>query len=136
MTVKGVVARFLITYILLLVAIGQILHWIGIRSNEAMFIGMLIGSTLWPCMAFGWRNRRYFTSGEQRLTIAILLLIDICIQVLFGNVPLPGMSGLSLLDSLARFGLLLILHAAVIAFFVNFAGKQLVKQGVLKAEEV
>lgn len=135
MSIKGVVFRFLCTYLLLLVAIGQILYWVGIRPNESLFIGMLIGATLWPCLAFGRRNGRYFSGSEKKTVIAVLLLIDMCIQILFGNVPLPGMNGITLLDSLAYFGLIGILHAAVIAFFLNFAGKQLAKQGLVGASD-
>lgn len=131
MTLKGVVFRFLITYFLLLVAIGQILHWVGIRPNESLFIGMLVGSTLWPCLAFGRRNGRYFNTREKGIAVAVLLLIDMCIQIVLGNVPLPGIGGVALLDSLAYLGLIGTLHAAVIAFFINFAGRQLLRQGVL-----
>lgn len=135
MTVAGLVSRFLTTYILLLIVVGQILHWVGIQPNEAMFIGMLIGSTIWPCMAFGKRNGRYLDKGERIQVTAIILLIDMFMQILFGNAPLPGMTSLPALDALAAFGLVLGLHLAVIAFFVNFAQRQLIKMGVLAEDK-
>jgi hypothetical protein len=129
MTIKGVVIRFLLTYVLLLLVLGQILSMLGVPANEAIFIGVLAGSSFWPCLLYGKRNGRYFTGRDKLIAIQIMLLIDVTFQILFGNVLLPGMA--PLVEVALSFVILLLLHAAVLMLVTRLAGRLLARQGTI-----
>ncbi|WP_028239396.1 ABZJ_00895 family protein [Stutzerimonas azotifigens] len=128
MTIKGVVLRYLLTYVGLLLLLGQALSMLGIGANEGIFIGLLVGSGLWPCLMFGRRNGRYFDRSEKTLVVASFLLIDLIFQIIFGNLLLPGMA--PLLEVLLAFAVLVLLHAVVITLVVQWAGRLLARKGL------
>lgn len=127
MTIKGVVFRYLLTYVGLVLVLGQVLSLVGIKANEGIFIGLLVGAGLWPCLAFARRNGRYFDRSEKTLVISVFLLIDLLFQILFGNLLLPGMA--TLVEVLLAFAVVVVLHVVVIALVVQWAGRMAARSG-------
>lgn len=128
MTIKAVVLRYLLTYVGLLLLLGQLLSMLGVGANEGVFIGLLAGAGLWPCLVFGRRNGRYFDRGEKTTVISAFLLIDLLFQILFGNILLPGMA--PLVEVLLAFAMVAVLHAVVLTLIVQWAGRMLASKGL------
>ncbi len=132
MSIPGVILRYLLTYVLLVVVVGRILAFAEVGANAALFFGIIVGAAYWPLLRYGRRNRRYFSSADKIHVIAAMTLIDLAFQALLGNVLLPGSA-----PSLYAFYSLAIvvwLHGALITLVVQFAGRRLRREGIFSAD--
>lgn len=133
MSILGVFIRFFFTYIALMLAIATAFYFLGITSNSGINVAILMGAVLWPCMAFGKKNGRYFNSAEKTKVVWGMIGINLAIQLLFSasafNTGARLHTGL-LLGVLAFVG---VIHSLVIYYFVGQAGKWLEKQQAKKA---
>jgi hypothetical protein len=131
-SIKGVLWRFLLVYTALIVAAGLAMNYFGMKSNSGINIGLLAGSIVWVCGAFGKRNKRYFTDKEKSVVVLGLVAIDLTLQLLLGAAALSqSPTGLNINALILAVGLVGILHAIAIYFFVGLAKKPLIKQGII-----
>lgn len=122
MSIAGVLTRFLVAYIVLMITAVVALRMLGISSNSGVNVGILIGSVLWPCMAFAAKNGRYFTPAEKVKVVWGMIGINLALQLLVGGGALAGEGKLSaggLLIALAFVG---VLHSIAIYYFVGLGG--------------
>lgn len=128
MSISGVLWRFLGVYVVLMIAAVVALRLLGITTNSGVNVGILIGAVLWPCMAFGTKNKRYFTASEKSKVIWGMIGINLLLQLLVGGSALAAAGKMSV--GALGFAVLFVgvLHSLVIAFFVGQAGKILDKQ--------
>ncbi len=133
MTVKGVLWRFALAYVVAVVVLGYIINYFQIKIGGGMNIAILAGCIMWVCSAFGKVNKRYFTNSEKTAVVIGLVAIDLGLQLLF------GWAALSQKNPAAAFGgamlfitvLVMVLHAGFIYLCVGWAKKPLVKQGIV-----
>lgn len=132
MTVLGVLGRFALVYIALIIIAGAILNYLGVSSSGGVNIGILIGTLCWVCTAFAKKNGRYFDKSEKIKVIAGFIIINILIQGAFSAAALVGSKQeVSLSMMLFVLGFVGLLHAAAIYFFVGVVHKSLIKNGVI-----
>ena len=127
MSISGVLIRFLLAYIVLMVVAVVGLQIIGITSNAGVNIGILIGAVYWSCMSFGTKNGRYFSSSEKSKVVWGMIGINLALQSVIGGgaLALEGkFSADALLFALAFVG---IMHSIAIYYFVGSIGKTLEK---------
>jgi hypothetical protein len=111
---------------------GIVMSHLGLKSNSGINIAILAGSTVWVCSAFAKKNRRYFSAKEKTSVVLGLIVINLCLQALFGSAALSqSPSGLNTNALIFAIGFVGILHSIAIYFFVGLAKKPLVKQGVI-----
>ena len=134
MSILGVLGRFTLIYIVLIIVVGFTLNYMGIGSNSGVNVGILVGAIFWVCSSFAKKNGRYFDKGEKTKVVAGFIVINIAIQAIFGAAALVGSgqeaSGSALLFSIGFVG---VLHAVAIYFFVGIVKKSLLKQGVINS---
>ena len=132
MSILGVLGRFTLIYIVLIIIVGLTLNYFGISSNSGVNIGILLGTIFWVCSSFAKKNGRYFEKVEKTKVVAGFIIINIAIQAVFGAAALAESgreaSGSILLFSLGFVG---ILHAIAIYFIVGIVKKSLLKQGII-----
>ncbi|WP_411879900.1 ABZJ_00895 family protein [Polaromonas sp. YR568] len=128
MSISGVLWRFLAAYIVLMVVVVVAFQLLGVSSNSGVNVGILIGAVLWPCMAFGTRNKRYFTAPEKKKVMWGMIGINLALQGLVGGAALAAEGKLNL--GALVIGLLVVgvLHSLAIAYFVRLGGKLFEKQ--------
>ena len=132
MSIAGVLTRFTLAYVGLLIASAMLFRSLGTSSRSGVDVAILIASVLWPCMAFSARNGRYFTPSEKRKVVWGMIGINLALQVLFGGAMLAAQGRLSpafLLSALAIVG---VLYSIGIYVFVGIAGKRFEKQQAKK----
>jgi hypothetical protein len=111
---------------------GIFMSHFGITSNSGINIAILAGSVFWVCGAFAKKNGRYFSAKEKTSVVLGLIVINLCLQALFGSAALSqSPSGLNTNALIFTIGFVGILHSIAIYFFVGLARKPLVKQGVI-----
>lgn len=128
MSISGVLWRFLGVYVVLMAVAGVTLQLVGITSNSGMNVGILIGSVLWPCMAFGTKNKRYFTASEKKKVVWGMIAINLMLQLLIGGAALAAEGKLSFGAFAIAMLIVGVLHSLAIAYFVGLGGKLLDKQ--------
>lgn len=132
MSIKGVLLRFFLFYTVLIVVAGLVMNHFGIKQSSGVNFGILAGCVFWVCGAFGKKNGRYFSRSEKTAVVLGLVVIDITLQLLFTAAALSqtptGVSAGALIFAVGFVGSL---HAIAIYFFVSFAKKPLIKQGVI-----
>ena len=128
MSISGVLWRFLAAYVALMIAAVVTLRLLSITTNSGVNVGILIGAVLWPCMAFGTKNKRYFTATEKSKVIWGMIGVNLLLQLLVGGGSLAAEGKLSV--GALGFALLFVgvLHSLAIAYFVGLGGKLLDKQ--------
>lgn len=128
MSISGVLWRFLGVYVVLMIAAVVALRLLGLTTNSGVNVGILIGAVLWPCMAFGTKNKRYFTASEKSKVIWGMIGINLLLQLLVGGGALAAAGKMSV----GALGLAMlfvgVLHSFGIAYFVGQAGRILDKQ--------
>lgn len=128
MSISGVLWRFLGVYVVLMITAVVALRLLGLTTNSGLNVGILIGAVLWPCMAFGTKNKRYFTASEKSKVIWGMIGINLLLQLLVGGGALAAAGKMSV----GALGLAVlfvgVLHSLGIAYFVGQAGKILDKQ--------
>ena len=132
MSILGVLVRFTIVYLLLLVIVVVALTYLGIGLNGGVNIGVLIGSVFLVCSSFAKKNNRYFSGKEKSIVVLGFIIINIFLQYLLSMAVLS--SGEKAVSSSAMLSAVLIvglIHGLVIYFFVGFVKKSLIKQGVV-----
>ena len=134
MGVSGVLGRFTLIYMVLIIAMGAVLHFLGAGGNSGVNIAILLVTVFWMCSAFAKKNGRYFDKSEKTKVVVGLILINITIQGLFGAAVLIASGGeISSSVMLFSVGFVGLLHAVAIYFFVGIVRKMLLKQGVISA---
>ena len=132
MTILGVLGRFALIYIVLIIIAGIIFNYLGISSSGGVNIGILLGTLCWVCTAFAKKNGRFFDKSEKTKVIAGFIIINILIQGVFSTAALVGSKQeVSVLMMLFVLGFVGLLHAAAIYFFIGVVQKSLIKQGVI-----
>lgn len=128
MSISGVLGRFFAVYVVLMIFSAVALRLLGVTSNAGVNVGILIGAVMWPCMAFGTKNKRYFSAPEKSKVVWGMIGINLLLQLLVGGAALAAEGKLSV--GVLAFALVFvgILHSLVIAYFVGLAGKNLDKQ--------
>jgi len=130
MTISGVLWRFAGVYVVLMIAASVALRLLGINTNSGVNTGILIGAVLWPCMAFGRKNNRYFTASEKSKVLWGMIGINLLLQLLVGAGVLAAEGKLS--AGALKFAILFVsvgmLHSLAIAYLVWLGGKLLDEQ--------
>lgn len=128
MSISGVLWRFLGAYVLLMVCAAIALRLLGIASNSGVNVGVLFGAVLWPCMAFGTKNKRYFTVSEKKKVVWGMIAINLLLQLVASVGALAAEGKLS--AGALAFALIFVgvIHSLVIAYLVGLGGKLLDKQ--------
>jgi hypothetical protein len=127
MSISGVLWRFLVAYIVLMIAAAVGLRLLGVNSNSGVNTGVLIGAVLWPCIAFAMKNKRYFTSDEKPKVVWGMIAINLLLQLVVGGGALAAegkMNVGALAIGLAFVG---VLHSIAIYYFVGVGEKLLQK---------
>jgi hypothetical protein len=126
MTLRGLLCRFAAAYVVLLVVVAVVLNLAGASSHTSGNVAALLAAVTWVCMDFAKKNGRYFTPEEKKRAVLGMLVIDLAMQaaVTVAAGPLSGVPALSLGPTALVLLFVGVLHAAVIWFFVGFAGKQ------------
>jgi hypothetical protein len=127
MSISGVLGRFFAVYVVLMIAASLALRFFGATSISGVNVGILIGAVMWPCVAFGTKNKRYFTAPEKSKVVWGMIVINLLLQAVFGGAALAAEGKLSV-GALA-FALLFVgvLHSLAITYFVGMAGKNVEK---------
>lgn len=135
MSLRKFLLQFAVAYVILLAVIGLVLEQFTIKSGAGMNSATLVTAILWSCLRFAQTNKRYFDALEKRKAVLGMLAIDIGLQTLVSATLIPWGSAVSAVGALLV-GVFMVaaLHAVVIWFFVGFAGKQFVKQGITKGD--
>lgn len=128
MSISGVLWRFLGAYVVLMVVAGVAIRLLGITSNTGVNVGILIGAVLWPCVAFGTKNKRYFTPAEKKKVVWGMIAINLMLQLLIGGAALAAEGKLSFGAFVIAMLIVGVLHSLAIAYFVGLGGKLLDKQ--------
>jgi hypothetical protein len=128
MSISGVLGRFFAVYVVLMICATVALQLFGITSNAGVNIGILIGAVMWPCIAFGTKNKRYFTAPEKSKVVWGMIGINLLLQLLVGGAALAAEGKLSVAALAFALVFVGILHSLAIAYFVGLAGKNLEKQ--------
>ena len=128
MSIAGVLGRFLVVYVVLMIGAIIALRLLGIASNSGVNIGVLIGAVTWPCIAFGTKNKRYFTAPEKSKVIWGMIGINLLLQLLVGGGTLAAEGKLSVGAFAIALVFVGVLHSLAIAYFVGVGGKLLDKQ--------
>jgi drug/metabolite transporter (DMT)-like permease len=126
LTLSALLRRFAAAYLVLLIVVGVGLNLAGAKSSMGGNMAALLGAVMWVCMDFAKKNGRYFTREEKPRVVVGMLVIDLVMQMAV-SVAIGLFAGASALSLGPRVLILLfvgVLHAAVIWFFVGFAGKQ------------
>lgn len=132
MTVKGLLFRFFVAYLGLLIIAGLTLSYFAIKGNSGINTGILFGLVYGVCTWFGHKNKRYFTKDEKIVTVIGLIVIDVFVQLLLILITLSanhsaidyGIVGFAISFSTA-------LHALIIYFVVGSCKKHLIQQKVI-----
>ncbi|QNK70607.1 ABZJ_00895 family protein [Variovorax sp. PAMC26660] len=126
MTLRGLLCRFAAAYVVLLVVVAVVLNLAGASSHTSGNVAALLAAVTWVCMDFAKKNGRYFMPEEKKRAVLGMLVIDLAMQaaVTVAAGPLSGVPALSLGPTALVLLFVGVLHAAVIWFFVGFAGKQ------------
>ena len=134
MTVKGVLVRFFLLYIVLMFVAGIAMDYFSIESTSAVGIAILLSCILWVCGEFGKKNGRYFTGIEKSAVVIGIIVIDISLQYLVGVAVLSDASVEIRTDAFNfAIGIVGALHAVAIYFAVSITKKSLIKQGIISA---
>jgi len=128
MSISGVLWRFLGAYVALLIVVTVAFQLLGVTSNSGVNVGILIGAVLWPCMAFGTKNKRYFTAPEKKKVVWGMIGINLALQLLVGGGAMAAQGKLSAGALAIALLLVGVLHSLAIAYFVRLGGKLLEKQ--------
>jgi hypothetical protein len=128
MSIKGVLWRFLAAYIVLVIGLVIVLKVLGIPTNSGLNVGILIGAVLWPCMAFGMKNKRYFTPDEKTKVVWGMIVINLLLQLVVGAGALAAEGKLRASAILIALAIVGLLHSIAIYYFVGLGGKLVVKQ--------
>ena len=128
MSISGVLWRFLGAYVALLIVVTVAFQLLGVTSNSGVNVGILIGAVLWPCMAFGTKNKRYFTAPEKKKVVWGMIGINLALQLLVGGGAMAAQGKLSAGALSIALLLVGVLHSLAIAYFVRLGGKLLEKQ--------
>jgi peptidoglycan/LPS O-acetylase OafA/YrhL len=121
LTLPALLRRFAAAYLVLLAVVAVALHLAGAASNTSGNVAALLTAVTWVCMDFAKKNGRYFTPDEKKRAILGMLAIDVLMQVVV-TFAISRFAGAPFLALVLLF--VAALHAAVIWFFVGFAGKQ------------
>lgn len=132
MTVKGLLFRFFVGYLVLLIVAGLTLSHFGIKGGTWVDTGILFGLIFWVCMSFGQKNGRYFTKSEKTTTVLGIIAIDLLLQFLLSLAAISG-SNLNVGAGSLAFALVFVglLHSALIYYSVGSCEKYLIKQNII-----
>jgi len=132
LTIKGLLFRFFIGYLVLLIVAGLTLSFFGIKGGSWVNTGILIGLIFWVCMSFGQKNGRYFTKSEKTTTVLGIIAIDLLLQLLLSLAATSG-SSLNIGAGSLVFALIFVglLHSVLIYYFVGSCKKHLIKQNII-----
>jgi hypothetical protein len=132
MTIKGLLLRFFLGYLALLIGAGLTLSYFGIKGGSWVNTGILIGLVYWVCMSFGQKNKRYFTKNEKIATVLGIIAIDLLLQFVLSAAALSGTnSNVGAGPLVFALGFVGLLHALVIYYFVGSSKKLLIKQNII-----
>lgn len=124
MTIKDVLIRFSVTYLILIFSlflINALLSYFGIAPIGSVGIVILIGAILYTCQTFAKKNDRYFTAKEKKHVVIGFIIINYIIEGIITVVSgiTNSLAGNVLLIS---FGMVLIINPLLIYIFVGIAG--------------
>lgn len=123
MTINGMMWRFALAYFAGVLAVGSLLHRLGIDGGGWANLAVLAACVTWICRAYGKANGEYFDSSQEISVVFGLLGIDLVLQAL--------LTGLSVNANLQAGPFVLILvavgamHLLGIYIFVKFTGRSL-----------
>lgn len=126
MTLRGLLVRFCITYILFLVVAMMLLPFFGTKSTALVSTAALLAAVLHSGQAFLQRNGRYLTRREKWQAWSGIMSIDVVLQAVLPLVLLAGTASnftdhlFSLIPSLA---FVVILHGLAALLALVLAGK-------------
>lgn len=84
MSILGVLGRFALIYVVLLVIVGLALNYFDISGNSGVNIGILLCTIFWACSSFAKKNGRYFEKNEKAKVVTGFVVINLVIQAAFG----------------------------------------------------
>ena len=126
MTLRGLLVRFCITYILFLVVAMMLLPFFGTKSTALVSTAALLAAVLHSGQAFLQRNGRYLTRREKWQAWSGIMSIDMVLQIVVPLLLLAGTASnftahlVGLIPSLA---FVAILHGLAAMLALALAGK-------------
>lgn len=137
MTIKEVIVRFSLTYIVLIIAlyiINAFLMHYGISPISSIGFLLLFISTAYTCDAFAKKNKRYFTPEEKKKVLIGFIVINLLIEgILLSVSGIANRLGANVL--LISLGLSLILNPLLIYIFIGLAGFGAMKRYGIKKDD-
>ena len=133
MSIKDLLLRFTIIYAIPLIILRLIVSFFVIQTGSSFIIAVIFaGCVFWACLAFGEKNRRFFSMGEAVVTALCIAGIDFILLLLFAVVP-ALLSPYKAVMSVFVFesALIVVIHCFIIYFTALFAKKQLLKKRVI-----
>ena len=132
MTVLGLLARFFIFYILLILTIGTALNYLGINGGSAVNLGILLFLIFWLCESYGKKNNRFFTGKEKSAVVIGMIIIDVILQIVFATVAIAQREvSLGAEALIIGMGITVIIHSIMIYIFVGVTKKLLIKKELI-----
>ncbi len=134
MRISGVLARFFVIYISLLIITVTIFTYFELPNVSGMNIGIIAAATLFSCTLFAKKNERYFNKNEKTKVVLGFIFINMLIQAVFGFSASAGeISDGKFGVFLFSLGIVSTIHSLLIYFIVSFQKKSLIKQGVISS---
>ena len=133
MSIKDLLLKFSIMYAVPLIILSILVNLFGIKTGISFIIAVIFaGCAFWACLAFGEKNRRFFSLGEAVVAASSIAGIDFILLLLFALVPALS-SPIKIVMSVFVFesALIVIIHCFIIYFAALFAKKQLLKKRVI-----
>ena len=132
MTIKGLLLRFFLGYLVLIIVAGVILNYFSLKGGSWINTGILIGLVFWVCLSFGQKNKRYFTKDEKIATVLGMIAIDLLLQILLSVAALSATDAhLGVTPFVLALGFIGLLHGLVIYYFVGSIKKIMIKQKII-----
>ncbi len=129
MSIAGLLIRFTLIYVGLMIGLSIVISLLGIKPDSAVNTSALIGAVLAACLWFANKNKRFLDQPEKKTAVLGMWGIDLAMQLLMtlGMSVLSGkqFSFSALLLAMAFIG---VLHGIGIYLMVVVAGKNYAKQ--------
>ncbi len=136
MTIRGLLLRFSIAFVLVLVASALFFPFFSTKSLTTINTAALLPSTLYACMVFARENKRFLTRRERWQAWGGILGIDMLVQAALSLWLLVGSSGPTTTPPVQLVGSLVfiaLLHGVLTLAFIAMAGKVFVQKSQTSA---
>ncbi|MET0311133.1 MAG: ABZJ_00895 family protein [Burkholderiaceae bacterium] len=123
MTLAGMLTRYAIIYIALMALLSFAANAIGLKSGSALNVGGIAAAVLGSVYWFSSKNGRALTRPETNIAWAVMVLVDLALQVAILLLLLPSSGGNASAALLLAIAFVGIFHAMGVRFFLFFGTK-------------